>query len=83
MKHPARRRWILYVALLGAMAYSALQLDTPLTQKAAAFYFQCCSFGTDCTNATHVCCNPPNTLPCSQAKAGYCMTNPECRGQID
>lgn len=74
MKPFSKARLLLYVALLGAMIFSGIQLGRPTPVGAVA----CCSFGEDCTirtktGGTQQCCYPGiNQAPCSQNKPNYC-----------
>jgi hypothetical protein len=68
MKKSLVKRLALYALLLGAMGYSATQLDFPKTKAQAL----CCQFGVDCPAHT-LCCQPSlGQAPCSQNKPNYC-----------
>jgi len=60
---------VLYVALLVAMVFSAMQLYVPKATAAA-----CCKFGNDCADFA-VCCVPyGGQAACSPTKRNYCSS---------
>jgi hypothetical protein len=65
----ARFKALLYIALLAAMAFSALQLYAP---KAGAKNLACCNWGNECTRFA-ICCQNPIMAPCSATKRDYCQ----------
>jgi|GEM_PF-2797342 len=77
MKTFSMVRLLMYLAFLGAMVFSGLQLGTPRSAKAEA---GCCTYGQDCTTkAAPKCCVPGlSEADCSQSQRNYCRSNGSC-----